>query len=122
TLAACWASAANGATTMPPVSIAMKVRRCITGSSRRQSASQERGDAGRGETGPGPCRSPPYRLGGSLAEPEPLRLSAKTCPKNAQDEPEGAARVRVFANLLGGVGCPSVTNSPHSPKAGLFPL
>src|SRR5712692_8230264 len=37
-LAACWASAANGAATMPPVSIAIKVRRSITGSSSKCSA------------------------------------------------------------------------------------
>ena len=47
---------------------ARNVRRSITGFSRRQSASQARGDTGRAAAGPGPCRSPPYRLGASLSE------------------------------------------------------
>src|SRR5438128_2571774 len=46
----------------------MNLLRSITGSSRRWSASAARWDMRRGETGPGPCRSPPHRLGGSLAE------------------------------------------------------
>jgi hypothetical protein len=48
------------------------VRRSINGSSRRCSAIQAREDAGRGATGSGPCRSPPYRLGGSLTDLETL--------------------------------------------------
>jgi hypothetical protein len=44
---------------------ARNVRRSITGFARRLSGVV--GYAGRGATGP--CRSPPYRLGGSLAEP-----------------------------------------------------
>ena len=72
TFPACCPSAASGpARSAAPVP-ARKVRRSINGSPRRQSASQARGDAGRWETGPGPCRSPPHWLGGSLAESVPL--------------------------------------------------
>jgi len=47
---------------------ARKVRRSINGFSRKQTASQALGAAGRGETGSGPSRNPPCRLEGSLAE------------------------------------------------------
>src|SRR5215475_5275465 len=66
------ASTASGAVRRPPATAAMKRLRSITGSSHRGSASQARGYAERGETGPGPCGSPPYRLAGSLAE-TPIR-------------------------------------------------
>ena len=47
---------------------ASNVRRSINGFSRKQTASQALGAAGRGETGSGPSRNPPCRLEGSLAE------------------------------------------------------
>ena len=61
------------ATSRPPAITPMNLLRSIKGSSRKQSASQARGDAGRAANGSGPCRSPPHRLGGSLAEHAPER-------------------------------------------------
>jgi hypothetical protein len=76
TFPACCASAASGAARSTAPVPARNVRRSISRSSRKQSASQARGDAGRGETGSGPCRSPPHGLGGSLAESVPRRRDA----------------------------------------------
>ncbi len=68
TRAARCASAASGATRSTAPVPARNVRRSINGSSRRQSVSPARWDAERGATGSSRTRSPPSRLGGSLAE------------------------------------------------------